>query len=96
MDPITRVVIRHEKIATGYSELIAKIDTSGELVLDGCDAGASVEDETGDWDYEYWITVPALFKDTILLHLIKDHFNSVHEMKTWLESLGIPCNFTSY
>ncbi len=96
MDPITRIVIRHEKTTTGYSELIARVDVSGELVLDGCDAGASVEETTGDWDYEYWVTVSPLFKDTVLLHLIKERFNSVHEMSEWLGSLGIPSKFMSY
>lgn len=96
MEPITRLIIRHEKTTSGYSELIARIDSSGALVLDGCDAGVSIEDATGDWDYEYWITVSPLFKDSVLLHLIKERFNSVNEMNEWLESLGIPRKFMSY
>jgi len=50
----------------------------------------------GDWDYEYWLTIPEKFKETIMLNLIKDRFSSVHEIKEWLDQLGIPSEFSSY
>lgn len=50
----------------------------------------------GDWDYEYWLTIPEKFKETIMLNLIKDRFSSVHEIKIWLDQLGIPSEFSSY
>jgi hypothetical protein len=33
-----------------------------------------VERMRGDWDYEYSVTVPATWKDTALLHLVKNRF----------------------
>ena len=68
----------------------------GDLVIDGCDAGELAEEMFGDWDYEYWLTIPEKFKETIMLNLIKDRFSSVHEIKKWLDQLGIPSEFSSY
>lgn len=96
MKPITQLEIRDEKARGGYSTLLAKIDDHGALVLEGCDAGKDMEKFFGDGDFEYWLTIPAEFKDTVLLHLIKERFTSAHDMRAWLEQKGIPCEFTSY
>ncbi|MCP4372489.1 MAG: hypothetical protein GY797_30945 [Deltaproteobacteria bacterium] len=48
------------------------------------------------WIYEYWLTIPEKFKETIMLNLIKERFSSVHEIKKWLDQLGIPSEFSSY
>ena len=32
---------------------------NGDLKFDGCDMGRRVEELMGDYDYEYWVTVPA-------------------------------------
>lgn len=92
----TELLIRHEKFDDGYSELLVRIGPGGELVLDGCDAGEDVRQHFGDWDYEYWLTIPAESKDTLLLHLVKERFSSVHDMQEWLEKREIPGKFTSY
>ena len=69
MKPIKKVIIKDEKYEDGYSELIAKISEKGDLVFDGCDAGELAEEMLGDWDYEYWLTIPEKFKETIMLNL---------------------------
>lgn len=94
--PTTELVIRYEKQEDGYSELLVKINENGDLVLDGCDAGEEVRRSFGDWDYEYWLTVPNAFKETLLLHLVKDRFTSVNDMRSWLNERGIPSEFTSF
>jgi len=95
MDPISKITIRYEKTEDGYSELLAEINDAGDLVLDGCDAGRGVERAFGDWDHEYWLTIPKEYRDSVLLHLIKDRFASVHDLKAWLDERGIPSEQTS-
>jgi len=48
----------------------AKISEKGDLVIDGCDSGELAKEMFGDWDYEYWLTIPEKFKETIMLNLI--------------------------
>ena len=96
MKPIKKIIIKYIKYKDGYSDLFAEISEKGDLVVDGCDAGELVEEMFGDWDYEYWLTIPEKFKDTIMLHLIKDRFSSVHEIEKWLDQLEIPSEFSSY
>ena len=96
-----KVQIRYERFERGYSELAAYIDAKGALVLDGCDAGGSVKSFSGDWDYEYTLTVPAAHRDRVLLQLVKekvlsDEKASVHTFKEWLQALGIASTFWSY
>ena len=71
MKPIKKVIIKDEKYEDGYSEPLARISEKGDLVIDGCDAGELAEEMYGDWDYEYWLTIPEKFKETIMLKLIK-------------------------
>ena len=96
MKPIKTIVIYDDKTADGHNVLTAKISDSGDLVLEGVDAGKDVEKFFGDSDYEYWLTISKDFKETILLHLIKERFSSVHDMKKWLEEKEIPFTHTSY
>jgi len=96
MKPIKKIIINIKNNEDGYSELTANITEKGDLVIDGCDAGELAEEMFGDWDYEYWLTIPEKFKDTIMLHLIKDRFSSVHEIEKWLDQLEIPSEFSSY
>jgi hypothetical protein len=96
MQPIKELVIYDDKTADGYNALTAKIGDNGDLILAGVDAGKDVEKFFGDSDYEYWLTMPQEFKETILLYLIKERFSSVHDMKAWLEEKEILCTYTSY
>ena len=96
MKPIKELVIYDDKTADGYNVLTAKIGDNGDLILEGIDAGKDVEKFFGDSDYEYWLTMSKDFKETLLLHLIKERFSSVHDLKAWLEEKEIPCTFASY
>ena len=96
-----KVQIRYERFERGYRELAACVDAGGELVLDGCDAGDDVKRWSGDWDYEYTLTVPAAHRDRVLLQLVKekvlsDDTASVHTFKAWLQAHGIESTFWSY
>lgn len=74
----------------------AIIRENGDLVLEGCDNGETVREFWGDFDYEYWITIKADYKDTVLLHLIKEKFDSETAFKKWLDEKNIPWDFMSY
>ena len=50
----------------------------------------------GDFDYEYWITIKEDYKDTMLLHLLKEKFDNQDALKEWLKEKNIPWDFTSY
>ena len=73
-----------------------RIEGPGDLVLDGADAGPAVEEFWGDWDYEYSLTVPAAWKDTVLLHLMKERFTETTPFQEWCEARGIPAEFFSW
>ena len=93
---ITKIKLREIEIQDGKSYLDAMINENGDLVLEGCDNGESVKQFWGDFDYEYWVTVKSDYKDTVLLHLIKDNFDSEIKFQKWLKEREIPCDFTSY
>lgn len=71
--------------------------SGGNLVLSGYDFGEIVESVSGDYDYEYWVTVPKEQKDRLILALMKQVFggNGSAEMafRKFLEANGIPCSF---
>ena len=76
--------------------LTARIDAGGDLILDGYDSGALVEEVWGSDDYEYSLTVKAEYKDTILLNLIKERFKHDAEFRSWLDEKQIPSEFWSW
>jgi hypothetical protein len=83
-----------------HHTLDAFIDDKGELVIDGCDLGPSVERMWDDLDYEFAWHIPREWKDTILLRLLKDRFEaqpSWREHETafieWVKALGVPTKF---
>ena len=96
MKPIKKLLIRHDQMDDGYSELAVAIDESGSITLEGVDAGEEVRRVFGDWDYEYWLTVAPEYRESVLLHLVKDRFSSVHEVQKWLEDREIPFDFMSF
>ena len=93
---INEIKLREMEVRGGKSYLDAVIRENGDLVLSGQDVGEFVQQVWGDWDYEYWVTVKSDYKDTVLLHLIKDKFDSETKFQEWLKSKDIPCEFTSY
>lgn len=94
--PIKELRIRAERSPSGYSQLLVKINDGGQLVLDGADGGERVRQVSGDWDYEFSWTVPAEWKGTVLLHLMKERFPKESEFSAWCEERGIPCKFWSW
>jgi len=79
-----------------HNILEAVVNPSGDLLLEGCDAGPLAEKFLGDWDYEYWRVVKAPQVPLVLLHLIKDRFHKESEFASWLQEKGIPSEFSSY
>jgi hypothetical protein len=92
-EPIRELVIFHERVADGYSELKANINEQGGVVMDGADGGEHIRKMVGDWDAEYWVTVSPAWKDTLLLHLLKDKFTSTSAFMAWLKEREIPHDF---
>lgn len=95
---VNKLQICHERYKDrGYTEVSVEISPSGAVVLDGCDAGSSVKEHTGgSWDLEYRVSVARDWKDTLLLHLIKDHFpgaTASGAFMTYCKERGIPTEF---
>lgn len=78
------------------SFLEAKISENGDLVLEGQDLGRLVQETWGDEDYEYWLTVAGEYKDTVLLYLLKERFESETAFREWLKEREIPHRFMSF
>lgn len=93
---INRIKLREIEIQGGKSYLDAEIRENGDLVLDGCDNGEFIKKMWGDFDYEYWVTVKSDYKDTVLLNLIQQNFDSESKFMGWLKEREIPCEFMSY
>ena len=78
----------------------AEITDEGDLLLSGQDLGAAPQEAFGDSDYEYWLKIKAPFKDHLLLALMETLYSGntsvVSELKDYLYSKGIPCEFDSY
>jgi hypothetical protein len=88
-EKITGITILEEKTGEESRVITAGISSKSDLVVYGVDAGPSVEKSHGDWDYEYWLTVPGEYKDTILFLLLKERFTSFLEIQAWLSRNGI-------
>jgi len=94
--PIDRIVLINTRAEALSVELVARIDEKGDLVLEGWDRGTRVQELTDDWDYEYWLRLARDYKDTVLLHLIKERFANDGELMQWLKEKNIPYEFESF
>ena len=78
----------------------ADINDEGDLLFSGQDIGDAPRKAFGDSDYEYWLMIRAPHKDQLLLALIEKIYSGntklISEIKDYLESKGIPCQFFSY
>ena len=78
----------------------ARIDDNGDLRISGQDIGEAPEQIFGKDEYEYWLTVPMVEKDRVLLALIEKFYHGnasvVSEFREFLESKGIPHDFHSF
>ena len=86
MDSVKLIERDDEKFSV---HLYAKIDESGDLVLEGQDLGSGVEEYWGDSDYEYWVIVKAKNKIDTLLKLTQYTFNSLSKFVEWLDDVGV-------
>lgn len=78
----------------------AAILANGDLELAGQDIGKAPLEVFGDSDYEYWLTVPAAQKDSLLLALLESLHKGdpmvVSKMKAMCAAKNIPCEFFCY
>lgn len=95
-EPIHAMTLFDFSLGDGRRTLTAHIKENGDLALEGVDSGSEVEKTMGDWDYEYWLTVPAAFKDTVLLWLIKERFENSSALMGWLSEKNLPHKFDSW
>ena len=81
-------LIEHDtgKIAVYLS---ASINEHGDLVLEGQDLGAGVEEYWGDSDYEYWVVVPSAKKFMVFLLLTQYAFKNIGELIKWLDKIEV-------
>ena len=96
MCKINKISLRSEKSKGDASYLDAKIDENKNLILEGYDIGKSPTEFFGDSDYEYWVTVKKEFKDTLLLYLLKESFNTSSDFMNWLKKRNIPYEFFNW
>lgn len=96
MDTLAKVSLRNERGPGFTSTLDAYIEINGDLLLDGCNAGASTKAQFDDYDYEYTRRVRAQHLPLVLLELIKDRFDSDVSFAEWLTSKNIPDEFESW
>lgn len=74
--------------------LVARVTKAGALELAGHetlesqDLGESESHYAGDINYT--LTVAAEYRDTVLLRLIEERFESESEFASWLQAKGIP------
>ena len=94
--PISELEIMEERTGDNIARLAVKINERGDLVLEGYDAGPAVVKWVGDYDYEYWRTVPLDYKDSVLLWLVKERFSSDLEYSEWLDEKGIPNKYENW
>ena len=88
MFPVTLIQKETDEISI---TLTAEINSKGELVLSGQDLGPRVKELWGDIDYEYWTTVSSDQKRKVVVQLLDDAFDSLHDLHSWLRAAGIGC-----
>lgn len=94
--PIDTVALRNERDGNDRRNLDAKIDASGDLVLSGQDLGPKVREFFHTDEYEYSYTIPAHYKDSMLLRLLAEKFEAEFSLDDWLQSHAIPYEFSNW
>jgi hypothetical protein len=56
---MTKWTILEQGNTSSGTRITAELKANGDLHLSGVDFGDDVERSMGDWDYEYWLTIPA-------------------------------------
>lgn len=77
-----------------------EIPRERDVLFSGQDVGEGPQKFWGDEDYEYWLEISAADKDRVLLALIEKLYSgnqsAISEIKEYLNSKGIPSEFSSY
>ncbi len=77
-----------------------EITDKGDLLLSGQDVGDGPRQFWDEDEYEYWLTIKAADKDRVLLALLEklyaDNPSVISDLKQYLESKDIPCEFFNY
>ena len=78
----------------------AEITDKGDLLLSGQDIGDAPREVWHEDEYEYWLTIRSTNKDKVLLALLEKLYTGnpsvISELKHYLESKDIPCEFFNY
>lgn len=74
-------------------EVVASVDSDGNLVVFGHDVGKAPSALLGSETYDHWIVVGSEDKDLLLLELLRERFLGVAaptaELMSWLQDRGI-------
>ena len=87
---IKKITLWERKTETDRGGLEAVITDEGDLKLENHDGGKIVGEFFGGSDLESWVLVDKDYKDTIMLWLIKERFDSDDAFKKWLDEKKIP------
>jgi hypothetical protein len=88
--------LRDERNGRDTRHLEGSLDAAGDLVLSGQDLGPEVRKFFGTDEYEYFYRIPARYKDTLLLKLLKEKLDEGVTLDDWLNEHGIPYQFHNW
>ena len=71
-------------------------ENNGVLALNGQDLGPKVREFFHTDEYEYFYRVPAPYKNTLLLCLLKEKFEAGFVFNDWLDEHRIPYEFFNW
>lgn len=78
----------------------ARIEDDGNLIVEGQDLGEAPKKWFDDEDYEFWVTVKAENKDSVILAFIEKlfggRFSAVDEFREFLKEKGIPFGWMTW
>ena len=90
MPPIHSVVLSNHTLDSTTYTYIATINDDGTLCLVDEDKGKRVEEAWNHYRHTMSRRIDAAYRDTVLLSLLKDRFQTDQELGTWLGEKGIP------
>lgn len=95
MKPVERLELSEKRTEKGWHVLEASVDVNGDLVLTGRDPIDLPKAAFGATEYETTRRIPAEYKDTLLLLLLRERFKSDAMFQQWLERHGIPYEYVN-
>ena len=90
MTKLNRVVLAEKRTDKGWHLIEVLLNDAGDLILRGHEPDEMPRAAFGTQEYEQRLEIPAEFKDTILLLLLKERFKTDGMFQQWLERHGIP------